>query len=312
MASGLIAVTGATGVVGGRVAELLAARGERLRLVVRDPDRVPRLAAETRRIAAYGAGEQVRAALDGVDTLFLVPAHESADRREQHFTAVDAAVEAGVRRIVYLSFLDARPDSTFTLGRDHWATEDRIRASGVAWTFPRMNLYADFLPLMVSPDGVLEGPAADGRAAFVARADVADVSAALIAENGHEGGAVDVTGPEALTLADVADRMSRLSSRRVTFRDQTVEEAYASRASYGAPDWQLDAWVSTYTSIAAGDLAEVSDAVPRLAGHPATSLEEVLRAHPEALDHVRGRLVRSRFPAASRRNSDHHAGGEKL
>ena len=134
---GLIAVTGATGVVGRQVATLLAERGVTQRLVVRDPARAPTLpGAEVRRIAGYGAGDDVYAALDGVDTLFLVPGSEAEDRKQQHFTAVDAAVAAGVRRIVYLSFVAARPDATFTLVRDHWATEERIRASGVAWTSP--------------------------------------------------------------------------------------------------------------------------------------------------------------------------------
>ena len=175
----LIAVTGATGSVGGRVARLLAERGVPQRLVVREAARAPRLAgAEVRQIPGYGAGAEVREALDGVDTLFLVPAQESADRVEQHLTAVDAAAAAGVRRIVYLSFVDARPDATFTLARQHWATEERIRASGVAWTFPRMNFYLDFLPSLVSAEGVIEGPAGDGRAAMVTRADVADVTAA--------------------------------------------------------------------------------------------------------------------------------------
>ena len=289
MASGLVAVTGATGAVGGRVAGLLARRGVAQRLVVRDAGRAPRLpGVEVRQIPGYGAGAEVRAALDGVDTLFLVPAQESADRVEQHLTAVDAAVAAGVRRIVYLSFVDARPDATFTLARHHWATEERIRASGVAWTFPRMNLYLDFLPSMVSPEGVIEGPAGGGRAAMVTRADVADVAAALLTSDGHDGRTYDVTGPEAPTLAGAAEGMSRLSGRRIVFRDQTVEEAYASRASYGAPDWQLEAWVTTYLAIAKGDTAGVTDTVPRLAGHPATSLDDHLRAHPEALDHVAG------------------------
>ena len=70
--------------------------------------------------------------------------------------------------------------------------------------------------------------------------------------------------------------MSRLTGRTVTYHDETVEEAYASRASYDAPAWQLDAWVSTYTSIAAGQQAMVTDDVPGLTGHPATSLEELL------------------------------------
>lgn len=289
MPDGLVAVTGATGVVGRRVAVLLAERGIRQRLVVRDPSRAPRLdGAEVRRIAGYGAGDDVRSALDGVDTLFLVPAAESVDRLRDHLTAVDAAVEAGVRRVVYLSFVDARADSTFTLGRDHWATEERIRAAGVAWTFARMNLYLDFLPFMSSPAGVIEGPAGDGRAAVVARADVAAAVAALLTADGEDGRTHDLTGPEALTLGEAAELMARVSGKPVAFHDQTVEQAYASRASYGAPDWQVTAWVTTYTAIAAGDVAAVSDAVPRLTGRPATSLEDYLRKHPGSLRHVTG------------------------
>jgi uncharacterized protein YbjT (DUF2867 family) len=148
MADGLIAVTGATGAVGGKVAELLAARGIAQRLVVRDPARAPELPGveSVRRIAGYGHADDVRRALDGVDTLFLVPAQEAADRLQQHFATVDAAAAAGVRKITYLSFVAASETSTFTLGRDHWATEQRVRVSGVVWTFPRMNLYLDFLP----------------------------------------------------------------------------------------------------------------------------------------------------------------------
>jgi uncharacterized protein YbjT (DUF2867 family) len=286
---GLIAVTGATGAVGGRVARLLAERGVPHRLLVRDPGRAPSLPdADVRGIAAYGAYDEVRAALDGVDTLFLVPGHESADRLEQHRTAVRAAADAGVRRIVYLSFTDARADATFTLGRHHWATEEAVRAAGVAWTFPRMNLDLDFLPFMVTPEGVIEGPAGDGRAAFVARSDIADAVAALLTTPGHEGRTYDLTGPSALSLAEVAAVLAERSGRPIGFRDQTLEQAYASRAVYGAPDWQVEAWVSTYTSIAAGDLAPVSGDGPALSGHPATSLEQFLTDHPDALAPLKG------------------------
>jgi NAD(P)H dehydrogenase (quinone) len=271
----VIAVTGATGFVGRRVAELLAARGVEQRLVVRDPGRAPELGAEVRAIADYGAFGDVRAALDGVDTLLLVPAQESQDRLERHRTAVRAAADAGVERIVYLSFVAARADSTFTLGRDHWATEEAVRATGVAWTFPRMNLYLDFLPLMATDAGVIEGPAGTGRGAFVARADVAEVVAALLTGD-HDGETHDITGPEALTMAEVAQRLTA-AGRPTAFRDQTVAEAYESRRVYGAPDWQLDAWVSTYTAIAGGDVAEVTGTVERFTGHPARSLEDVLR-----------------------------------
>lgn len=284
--SGLIGVTGATGYVGGRVAELLAERGVAQRLVVRDPARA-RAGAETAGISGYGAYDEVKAAFEGVETLFLVPAHESADRLEQHRTAVRAAADAGVRRIVYLSFVDARADATFTLGRHHWATEEAVKEAGVAWTFPRMNLYLDFLPSMVT-NGAIEGPAGDGRAAFVTRADIADAVATLLTTDGHDGRTYDLTGPRALGLAEVAATLGERSGQPVRYVDQTPDEAYASRAVYGAPDWQVEAWVSTYTSIAAGDLEAVSGDGPRLAGHPATSLEQFLEATPAALAPLRG------------------------
>src|SRR4051812_22383160 len=123
MSGPLIAVTGATGAVGSRVARALSERGVRQRLVVRDPARAAELdGADVRRAAGFGAGDEMRAALEGVRTLLLIPAAEAPDRVRQHTTAVDAGVAAGVRRIVYLSFLRAAPDATFTLARDHWAT----------------------------------------------------------------------------------------------------------------------------------------------------------------------------------------------
>jgi len=282
-----LAVTGASGYVGGRVARLLAQRGVAQRLVVRDAARAPRLpAAEVRVAPRYGSGEQMRAALEGAGTLFLVPAEESADRVEQHKTAVDAAVAAGVGRIVYLSFLGASAGSTFTLARDHWATEEHIRAAGVAFTFPRMSMYLDFVPRMVGPDGVIAGPAGDGRVGIVARDDVADVVTAVLTSDGHDGRAYDVTGREALSVAEVADRLAELSGKPITYKDETLPEARASRASYGAPDWQVEAWISTYTAIATGELATISDTVARLAGHEPTTLAEYVRAHPDCLDHV--------------------------
>jgi NAD(P)H dehydrogenase (quinone) len=274
----VIAVTGATGYVGGATARLLAAHGAPLRLVVRDPSRAPDLGAEVRGASSYGAGAEMRAALEGVDTLFLVPAEEAPDRVEQHKTAIDAAVAAGVRRIVYLSFVDARPDATFTLGRHHWATEEHVRGAGAAFTFPRMNLYLDFVPYMVSDDGVIAGPAGEGRLAAVARDDVAAVCAALLSSDGHDGRSYDITGGEALTFAEIAAELSRLTGRSVTYKDETLEEAWASRAGYGAPDWQVEAWISTYTSVAAGDLAAVTDTVERFTGRPPLTLADAVRA----------------------------------
>ena len=141
-------MTGATGAIGGRVATLLAGRGVPQRLVVRDPGRAPQLDGAETAVASYDEPAAMRTAFAGVDTLLLVSAAEHPDRVRQHIAAVDAAAAAGVRRVVYTSFLGAAPDATFTLARHHWVTEQRLRASGVAFTFLRDSLYLDFLPFM--------------------------------------------------------------------------------------------------------------------------------------------------------------------
>ena len=86
----------------------------------------------------------------------------------------------------------------------------------------------------------------------------------------------ELTGPEALTMAEIASRAGAALGRELTFHDETLEEAYASRAVFGAEQWQLDAWVSTYLAIADGEVAAVSGDVVRLTGHPARRLEEAL------------------------------------
>ena len=271
-----IGVTGVTGHVGGRVRELLADTGQPLVLLARTPGKVSAGPREQVRACDFADPEGAAAALDGVDTLLMVSAAEAPDRLEQHRAFVAAAASAGVRHVVYTSFQGAAPDCTFTLGRDHWATEEALRESGMAHTFLRDSFYADFLPFMAQ-DGVVRGPAGDGRVAAVAREDVATVAAAILAApDDHAGAAYDLTGPEALTLTEVAALVTEVTGTPTRYLDETVPEAYASRASYGAPDWQVDAWVSTYTAIAAGEVAAVSDAVPRLTGRPATSLRELL------------------------------------
>src|SRR2546430_6315501 len=267
-----LAVTGATGHVGGRVARLLSAAGVPQRLLVRDPARAPALDRATVVRAEYG--DAAREALTDVDTLFMVSASESADRVDRHRAFVDAAVWAGVGGIVYLSFYGAAPDATFTLARDHWATEEHIRATGLPYTFLRDNMYADFMPYLVGGDGVIRGPAGDGRVAAVAQDDIAEVAVTVLRQSGgHDGARYDLTGPRALTLHEIAATIGP----EVRYHPETVEEAYATRAKYHAPAWQVDAWVSTYTAIAAGELAGVADTVERLTGHPPLPLAEVLR-----------------------------------
>ena len=278
MSTPTIAVTGATGFVGGHVARLLAAAAVPQRLLVRTPANAPALPGAEVAGSSYADPAAARAALAGVDTLLMVSATESADRLQQHFAFIDAARAAGVRHVLYTSFLSAAPDAVFTLARDHAATEEHMRASGMSWTFLRDSFYLDFLGGLPGEDGVIRGPAGNGRVSAVTRVDVARSAAAVLqAPQDHRDTVYTLTGPEALTLAEVAQVLTDVRGTPATYHEETLEEAYRSREHYGAPAWEVDAWVTTYTAIAAGALASVTDDVEHLTGTPAMSLEQFLQ-----------------------------------
>lgn len=207
----------------------------------------------------------------------MVSGSESSDRLDQHRAFVDAAVRAGVQHVVYTSFLGASPTAVFTLARDHWYTEDHIRASGMAYTFLRDSFYLDFLPMLAGPDGIIRGPAGQGRLGAVAREDVARVAAVVLADPAtHAGQTYDLTGREALSIPEAIEAIREVTGRDLAYVDETIPEAYESRRVFDAPDWQVHAWVSTYTAIAQGELAAVTDTVERLTGRPPLTLRELL------------------------------------
>lgn len=320
-----IAVTGATGQIGRRIAARLAETGVPHRLLVRAPasDRPGPTgpgatppgspgAVSVSIGSGYADAPAVRAALHGVGTLFLVSGRESANRVDEHRAVVDAAVAAGVGRIVYLSFLGAAPDCTFTFGRDHWHTEQHIRESGLAFTFLRDSFYASMLPALVGSDGVLRGPGGDGRVSAVDPVDVADAAAAvLLAANAaaagpaadaaaaspaanaaagrspHDGLTYELTGPAAISLAEVVAELSARVGEPIRYQPETLAEAYASRAGHGAPEFEVAGWVTSYVAIADGSLSTVSDAVPHLTGRPARTFAQYLDANPGSWAHLR-------------------------
>jgi NAD(P)H dehydrogenase (quinone) len=314
----VLAVTGTSGEVGGRIASRLAGLGVTQRLIVRDAARAPILhGAEVVEASSYGDAAGMLRALKGVKILFMVSArdrfgvtHISAknhtapppyDRLQQQHIAINAAATAGVQHIVYLSMINAAPDATFILAHDHFYTEQHIRASGMLFTFLRAGLYTDNVPQCVSADDVIRAPAGEGRAAWVTRNDIADVAVAVLTGTGHAGRTYDVTGPEAITMAETAERLSAVVKRKIVYQAQTPQEARATRTTSrlekfdaerrmltgrGLDDYEVDVFVTHFMQIAAGDLANVSDTVPKLTGHPAQSLEEYLQQYPESYRHL--------------------------
>jgi uncharacterized protein YbjT (DUF2867 family) len=279
-----IAVTGATGNLGGRVARELAAQGVQQRLVVRDTDRAPQLPGAQVAVATYEDSEAMAKALDGIGTLFLVSGPENRDRVSQHLAAVEGARLAGVERIVYTSFMGAAPDATFPFARDHHATEAAIREAGMSLTAMRNSLYADMAPLFVGADGVIRAPAGHGRVAWVARADVARLAAVLLVEPGHEGQVYDVSGPHAIDLHETARILTKATRRAITYHPETLEEAKESRA--GHPDWLIGGWIGSYRMLDTGEASVTSHTVEQLTGRVPMTLAQFLAAEPSAFAHL--------------------------
>ncbi|MEB7504156.1 SDR family oxidoreductase [Arthrobacter koreensis] len=278
-----LAVTGATGALGGMVAQLLADQGIPLRLLARHTARVPQQPDTPTFAVSYADREHAERALRGTQTLFMVSAAENPYRAQDQRTFVDAAVEAGVTHIVYTSFMGAAENDVFTLGRDHWDTEQYIKERGLSYTFLRDAFYQDILPTFVGRDGVIRGPAADGKFAPVARTDVARSAARILADPApHTNRTYTLTGPQALSMAEVAEILSRVTGENITYHAESLDEAVESRLAAGATQWQAVAWATSYAAIATGEQATVSDDVAELTGAAPLGFEEYLRSEGES------------------------------
>lgn len=276
---GLVAVTGAGGRLGSRLAFRLAAEGARQRLIVTDRRRTPHLTdgrplPETE-VAVCPPDDfaALEAAFVGADSVFLVGGRNSE-------AAVAAAKRARVRRVVLVSQAGAHRHAIATAARDLWHAEQRLKASGLAWTILRTSVFHSYLPEAVHND-VLRAPCADGRVASVAHDDVADVATAVLLDERarvHDRATYLLTGPEALSLAEAAEVIGRTAGRAVTYEPQTVQQAYLTWGRRARAD--LEAWVTCCAAIAAGVYEEIGDTVERLASRPARSLAAWLDDYP--------------------------------
>jgi uncharacterized protein YbjT (DUF2867 family) len=280
----MILITGASGNVGARTAAILAAHGRPLRLFARDPARVAPLPGAEVVAGDYADPASLDRAFAGIETALIVSGYaEPGERARLHGNAIDAARRAGVSNLVYVSFQGASPDSKFPMSRDHHLTEMLLEHSEIPYAALRDNLYVDLLPERFGPQGLLRGPAADGAAAFVSRDDVARVAAVALSRPDVVRGPTLVTGPEAMTFAEAARRLSALAGRALRYEAESVDAGRAWRSRLGAPAWEVDTWLGSYEAVAAGELETTSDTVKRCTGRDAESLEAYFSRRPDLL-----------------------------
>lgn len=301
---GRIVITGASGQYGRAATARLAALGRAgdLVLITRTPDKLADLAAQgcEVRYGDYDKPESLGPAMAGAEKLLLISGTRVGARVVQHQAAVDAAAGAGVRHVVYTSFVGIDdPANPAEVGRDHIATENLIRASGLAWTMLRDAHYADAMIVMAGP-GVMAARqwvsnAGDGREAMVWRDDCVACAVAVLTSEGHEGRIYNITGPELQTFREVTLLMAQVTGVPLEYLDVDDDGQYAIFDAMGIPrrpvddqliqgiPWNSDDMVSFGRAIREGFLEVCTDDVERLTGRPARSVRQLIEKNAELL-----------------------------
>jgi uncharacterized protein YbjT (DUF2867 family) len=282
----MILVTGATGTNGTGVLKRMAGRGLAIRAMVRSKPApaagaLPGVEYVT---ADFDDAASIRLALTGVSRAFLTT--NSTERVEaQQLGFVEQARAAGVRHIVYLSQLHAARQSPVRFLRYHAVVEDAIGASGMAFTHLRPNLFMQGLlgfRSSIASKGAFFAPAGHAAVSIVDVRDIAEVAAAALTESGHEGKTYDITGPEAITHAEMASQLTSVLGRTVSFFDVPENIMREELLRFGIPEWQADGLIEDYAHYRRGEAADISTAVQDVTGRPPRAFQEFAADYREA------------------------------
>lgn len=279
----MIVVTGATGALNGATVDHLLDRrpaGEVV-VAVRDPARAQRFAdrgVEVRR-GDYADPASLPDAFAGADQLVLVSSSDpGADAVSLHRTAIEAAVAAGVGRILYTSHQGAAFENPFRPGRDHAATELLLAESGVAWTSLRNGFYAHTLSWLLGPwreTGVITGPA-DGPVSWTARDDAAEAAAVILDSDGGYDGPTTLTATTAVTFAEIAAIATDLTGRTIEYVVVDQDEWLAAQVAAGQPELGARFTLGLYQAAQEGYFAGVDPLLGTLLGREPQTVRDLL------------------------------------
>lgn len=283
----MILVTGGTGTTGSEIIrELSAAGAKRVRALVRNPEKASfiREAGFETVEGDFDRPETLEAALAGVERALLLTAPDPRTFEHQR-GFIEAAKRAGTRHVVKFSAIGADAGGPEGFGKWHGQAEDELKASGLAWTMIQPNFFMQNLlgqAQTIAREGVIYQPAGDARASFVDARDIAAVAARVLLGDGHEGKSYVVTGPEALSYGEVAERLSAATGRTVRYVSITPEQFRQGALAAGLPEWLADALGVLNEIFAAGKASVVTNVVREVGGKEPTTFAEFARDHAGA------------------------------
>ena len=276
----MILLTGATGRVGSAAAKALARANIPFRALVRDPDKVA-FDPDAAEIVQGDLNDPaiVEQALQGVSRALIVMGnHPDQAKLERQFASL--AADAGVSHLVKVSSMEAAPDATATLPKNHYHTEQHIASLGVDWTFLRPNYYMQNMLMYagsIARTNSFALPLGTAKTAMIDSRDVGEVAAVVLTGEGHAGQAYRLTGPAMMDFHEVAARMGTVLERPVSYVAQSPEVFREVLGQFIQSVWQLDAVCELFAEIAAGSLEEQHSTTADLLGRPAVDLETFTR-----------------------------------
>jgi len=283
----MIVVFGSTGTVGRTVVRHLSEHGVPLRAVSRNPEVAASVLPEGTQIvrADLADSASVKAAVRGAEAVLVLSPHSSSQHDLQS-RLIDACAAAGTTRVVKLSALDAavRADSPSRVGRLHWATESHLRSSTAGWTVvrptPFMQNVSDWLSTAVRL-GRLMLPMGHAPVAMVDASDVGAVLAAALVEDGHHGRTYVVTGPQALSLDDVAQIIGRVRLQRLRYTPVPARVVAMAQRRQGVDPWLVAHASAMAGLLSSGEASTVTMTVAELTGRPPRSFVDFAAEHFE-------------------------------
>jgi uncharacterized protein YbjT (DUF2867 family) len=280
----MILVTGATGLTGGTLVRRLSAAGVPVRALARSASRAEGLSALPQVEVVEGDMAHpatLSEALRDVDRAMLISSADPAMLQVQS-NFIDAAAAAGVGHVVKLSGIIPDLESPFRFARMHGEIERHLESSGMAFTHLRagefMHAYFRQVPSILATGRLLR-PMEDAGIASIDVDDIAEVAATVLTRSGHEGSIYPLTGPEALSMADVAEKLSAATGNRIDYVNLAPEQATSAQLAAGMPPYTADALAELFAERRKGKEAQVSPVVQTILRRPATSFEEFAERH---------------------------------
>lgn len=282
-----ILVTGSTGNVGSEVVKTLAAARADFYAAVHSPQKAAALQAQgiKTRLMDFSDPVSMVSAMKGIDRLFLLQPLTPA-MAETANTAVAAAIAAGVKRIVRLSGMGADPKGAITLARWHGTADDHVMRSGADWAILRPNSFMQNFSVShgwsIRDKGEFYLPLENAAVSWVDVRDIARAAAAALTADGHSGAVYTLSGPAALTCAQVAAALTNASGRPVRYVAVSADAAREGMKGAGLPDWLVDALGELFAVNRAGYTAAVTPDIERITGRPPAPFEKFARDYAAA------------------------------